>query len=89
LDREGHRIVEAVSQPLLNENGDPSGWQNGQIIVEEGVLPMPADTAPGEYQLQIGFYTQAPAVTEGELVFDLPERDARVQVTKPAKGGGL
>jgi len=49
LDREGHRIVEAVSQPLLNENGDPSGWQNGQIIVEEGVLPMPADTAPGEY----------------------------------------
>jgi 4-amino-4-deoxy-L-arabinose transferase-like glycosyltransferase len=80
LDGEGHRVVEAISQPLLNENGDPSGWRNGQIIVEEGMLIVPADTAPGEYQLQIGFYTQAPAVTEGELVFELPDDETQVQI---------
>jgi hypothetical protein len=49
------------------------------------VLRVPEDVAPGEYQLQIGFYTQAPAVTEGELVFDLPEHDARVCVTASAR----
>ncbi|MDW8070187.1 MAG: glycosyltransferase family 39 protein [Anaerolineae bacterium] len=85
LDVEGRRVVEALSQPLLNENGDPSTWRRGQIIVEEGVLTVPADTAPGEYRLQIGFYTQAPAVTEGELVFDLPELDAHVCVTAPVQ----
>ncbi len=87
LDAEGRRLVEAISQPLLNENGDPSSWRKGQIIVEEGVLNVPVDAAPGEYQLQIGFYTQAPAVTEGELVFELPEGDARVLVVAP--GGGM
>lgn len=80
----GDRVVEAISQPVLSENGDPSSWRKGQIIVEEGVLYVPADVAPGEYQLQIGFYTQAPAVTEGELVFDLPEQEARVRVTTTA-----
>ncbi|MGC8878518.1 MAG: ArnT family glycosyltransferase [Anaerolineae bacterium] len=89
LDEEGRRLVEAVSQPLPNENGDPSTWRKGQIIVEEGVLSVPADVAPGEYQLQIGFYTQAPAVAEGELVFDLPERDARVLVVAPGEVGRL
>jgi 4-amino-4-deoxy-L-arabinose transferase-like glycosyltransferase len=85
LDEKGRRLVEAISQPLLDENGDPATWRRGQIIVEEGVLRVPEDVAPGEYQLQIGFYTQAPAVTEGELVFDLPEHDARVRVTASAR----
>ena len=89
LDEEGHRLAEAVSQPLPNENGDPSTWRKGQIIVEEGELSVPADVAPGEYQLQIGFYTQAPVVTEGELVFDLPERDTRVLVVAPSEGDRL
>jgi 4-amino-4-deoxy-L-arabinose transferase-like glycosyltransferase len=85
LDEKGRRLLEAISQPLLHENGDPSTWRKGQIIVEEGMLSIPAHMTPGEYRLQIGFYTQAPAVTEGELVFDLPEPDARVWVTASAE----
>ncbi len=82
---DGHIWSEGISQPVLSENGDPATWRQGQIITEEGDLPVPHGTPPGEYRLQIGFYTQAPAVAEGELVFDLPPEDARVQVTPPTR----
>ncbi len=77
--------AEGVSQPLLGENGDPATWRQGQIITEEGELPVPPGTPPGEYQLQIGFYTQAPAVTEGELIFEVPPGDDLVEVTSSAQ----
>jgi hypothetical protein len=35
---------------------------------------------PGQYQLQTGFYTQAPAVTEGELLFTLPVTENLITV---------
>jgi hypothetical protein len=41
---------------------------------------LPAATPPGQYQLQIGFYTQAPAVTEGELLFTLPVTESLITV---------
>jgi 4-amino-4-deoxy-L-arabinose transferase-like glycosyltransferase len=72
--------AEGISQPALSQNGDPATWRQGQIITEIGELPVPPGTPPGEYRLQIGFYTQAPAVTEGELTFDLPPDEAWVQV---------
>jgi hypothetical protein len=72
--------AEGISQSALSENGDPATWRQGQIITEIGELPVPPGTPPGEYRLQIGFYTQAPAVTEGELIFDLPPDEAWVQV---------
>jgi 4-amino-4-deoxy-L-arabinose transferase-like glycosyltransferase len=77
--------AEGVSQPVLDENGDPATWRQGQIITEEGELPVPPGTPPGEYQLQIGFYTQAPAVTEGELIFDVPPDDDLVEVAASAQ----
>jgi 4-amino-4-deoxy-L-arabinose transferase-like glycosyltransferase len=77
--------AEGISQPALSENGDPTTWRQGQIITEIGELPVPPGTPPGEYRLQIGFYTQAPAVTEGELTFDLPPDEAWVQVASPAQ----
>jgi 4-amino-4-deoxy-L-arabinose transferase-like glycosyltransferase len=77
--------AEGVSRPALSENGDPATWRQGQIITEVGELHVPPGTPPGEYRLQIGFYTQAPAVTEGELIFDLPPDEAWVQVTPSAQ----
>ena len=82
LGPDGVIETEGVSHPVVNENGDPSTWQLGQIITEEGDIPVPMELAPGRYQLQIGFYTQAPAVTEGELLFGLPEGEDFVTVTK-------
>jgi hypothetical protein len=77
--------AEGISRPVLSENGDPATWRQGQIITEAGELTVPPGTPPGEYRLQIGFYTQAPAVTEGELIFDLPPDEAWVQVTPSAQ----
>jgi 4-amino-4-deoxy-L-arabinose transferase-like glycosyltransferase len=87
LDDQDLPVAEGISQPAIDENGDPTGWRDGQIIAETGSLSVPLDTPPGDYQLQIGFYTQAPAVTTGELIFELPENDAHVRVTTPQQGG--
>ena len=35
----------------------PYGWQRSDIIVQHIQLTVPADTPPGEYQLEIGLYT--------------------------------
>jgi hypothetical protein len=86
---DGRTWAEGASQPVLSENGDPVTWRQGQIITEEGELPVPPGTPPGEYRLQIGFYTQAPAVAEGELIFDLPPDDGWVEVTASAQPVGL
>jgi len=82
---DGRTWAEGTGEPLLSENGDPATWRQGQIITEGGELPVPPGTPPGDYRLQIGFYTQAPAVTEGELIFDLPPDESWVQVTSAAQ----
>jgi len=82
---DGRIWAEGASQPVLSENGDLATWRQGQIITEEGELAVPTGTPPGEYRLQIGFYTQAPAVTEGELLFDLPPDDDWVEVAPSAQ----
>lgn len=81
LGPDGGIWAESASEPVFDENGDPAAWREGQIITEAGELIVPPGTPPGEYRLQIGFYTRAPAVLEGELTFDLPPDEARVQVT--------
>jgi 4-amino-4-deoxy-L-arabinose transferase-like glycosyltransferase len=83
LDSDSRVVAEGASQPLLSETGDPATWRQGQIITEQGQLPVPPGVLPADYQLEIGFYTRAPAVPEGELIFDLPEGESRVRVTSP------
>jgi 4-amino-4-deoxy-L-arabinose transferase-like glycosyltransferase len=78
IGADGRTWAEGTSQPVLEENGDPAAWREGQIITEEGTLGVPPETPPGEYHLQIGFYTQAPAVTSGELAFDLQDNPTQV-----------
>jgi 4-amino-4-deoxy-L-arabinose transferase-like glycosyltransferase len=84
LGADGRVWAEGVSQPVLSEDGDPATWRQGQIITEQGQLDVPAGTPPGEYRLQIGFYTQAPAVTQGKLTFGLPPGEDRVEVLPAA-----
>jgi hypothetical protein len=84
IGADGHIWAEGTGQPVLEENGDPATWREGQIITEEGTLAVPPGTPPGEYRLQIGFYTQAPAVTSGELAFDLQSNPTRVTLLPAA-----
>ncbi len=86
VDSQGRRVAEGSNRPVAAENSPPEKWNEGEIIVERGALTVPPGTPPGQYQLQIGFYTQAPAVTEGQLRFTLPEAESSVTVgpTPPA-----
>jgi 4-amino-4-deoxy-L-arabinose transferase-like glycosyltransferase len=86
---DGYTWAEGLSTPVLSENGNPATWRQGQVITEMGELSVPTGTPPGEYQLQIGFYTQAPAVPEGELIFDLPSDETTVVVVTAAQTSEL
>jgi hypothetical protein len=33
-----------------------TAWDPGEIVVDEYVVPLPPDTPPGEYEIEIGFY---------------------------------
>lgn len=71
VDAENRVWAEGLSE-LVEGNNPPVGqWREGEILYERGTLFLPPSTPPGQYRLQIGFYTEAPAVTEGELLFDL------------------
>lgn len=50
----------------------------GQYLIEDAMLTIPADIAPGTYHLQPGFFT--PAVEGGELVFDLPPALTAIEI---------
>jgi len=80
VDRLGNVWAEGQSRPLAAKNPPFEQWRQGEIIVEQGTLALPPDIPPGQYRLQIGFYTNAPAVTSGELLFTLPPDDSLVQV---------
>ncbi len=80
VDAQGRPCAAGVSQPAATENPPLAQWRIGEIILERGALTLPADMPPGQYRLQIGFYTKAPAVTEGELRFILPSAESLVTV---------
>jgi 4-amino-4-deoxy-L-arabinose transferase-like glycosyltransferase len=80
VDGQERLWAEGQSQPLAAQNPSPEKWRQGEIIVEHGALTPPGDMPPGQYQLQIGFYTAAPAVTSGELLFTLPMTESLVTV---------
>lgn len=80
VDALGRTWAEGTSTPLPDRNPPPAQWREGEIIVEQGALTPPPGMPPGWYRLQIGFYTRAPAVTEGELLFTVPGDEALVRV---------
>jgi 4-amino-4-deoxy-L-arabinose transferase-like glycosyltransferase len=81
VDAQGRAWAEGLSQLVTAENPPIEQWREGEIIYEQGPLIPPVDIPPGQYRLEIGFYTRAPAVTEGELRFIVPEPEASIIVT--------
>ncbi|MFN8456229.1 MAG: glycosyltransferase family 39 protein [Anaerolineae bacterium] len=80
VDTQNRVVAEGQSRPVTGQNPPPEVWRQGEILVERGSLTVPPGTPPGQYRLQIGFYTNAPAVTEGELLFTLPETESLITV---------
>jgi hypothetical protein len=55
---------------LLNEQGEfaagrdllafpTAGWRNGDVWIQQNDVPLPADLKPGQYQIELGVYSQA------------------------------
>ncbi len=80
VDTQGRTWAENESTLLDSFNPPVENWREGEILFESGLLFIPPGTPPGVYELQVGFYTNAPAVTEGELLFELPPDEAMVTV---------
>lgn len=78
---DGRVWAETTTRPIT-EFADSNAWRPGQILEETGTLTVPPDTPPGNYTLDLGFYTSAPAVPDGELRFPTPNAplDAPLQV---------
>jgi hypothetical protein len=80
VDTQGRTWAEGQSRSVSAENPPPDQWREGEIIVERGSLTPPRTMPPGHYQLHIGFYTQAEAVKNGELLFTVPEPEALIPI---------
>jgi hypothetical protein len=78
VDGQERAWTEALSQPIGNPPAEQ--WREGEIIYETGALEIPSGMPPGQYQLQIGFYTNAPAVTSGELLFVIPPEESLITI---------
>ncbi|NKQ36517.1 MAG: hypothetical protein HF973_12975 [Chloroflexi bacterium] len=55
-------VLNGQGEPVAQSDQWPGGlpsdiWAEGQIIVDEHAIPLPADLPPGEYRLAVGLYT--------------------------------
>jgi hypothetical protein len=80
VDQQDRAWAEGQSRLAATENPPQEKWREGEILLERGAIIPPLDMPPGQYRLQIGFYTDAPAVASGELLFDLPPDEALVTI---------
>ncbi len=72
-------IVGADGQMLAQSDGEPAGWTRptpgwavGEVVLDERVMAIPANAAPGDYAIRVGLYTpEGPRLmtTAGEDAF--------------------
>ena len=70
----------ADQQMISQHDSDPvygstplTRWEPGELMADEHLLPLPADTPPGKYQLWVGMYD--PATGERVIRSDAPGQD--------------
>ncbi|MCB0213971.1 MAG: hypothetical protein KDJ52_31830, partial [Anaerolineae bacterium] len=80
VDSQDRAWAEGVSQTANAYNPSRADWVEGEIVYDRVQVTLPDDMPAGQYRLRIGFYTQAPAVAAGELLFDLPTDETLVNV---------
>ena len=54
-DAQNHVVAQHDAEPAGGE-APTNGWQAGEIIVDEHLVNVPAETPPGEYGLYVGLY---------------------------------
>lgn len=71
LDSEGNLVAQQDNWPVSGQ-WPPTCWQAGEAVVDPYILLLPADLAPGRYQLYTGLYDAA----TGERLHTADGRDA-------------
>ena len=56
-------VLNASGQVLAQSDGEPAawtrpttGWAVGEVVVDERVIALPGDVAPGDYEIRVGLY---------------------------------
>ncbi len=85
VDESGELIAQKDHAPGQNRDYPPTAWWPGDIIVDEHVIPMPPQLAPGIYRFRIGVYNWAtgerlPALAKGKPVGDFVLLDQAVRL---------
>jgi len=58
-DAHGHMVADPADGPPLGGDWPTSAWVPGKTVVDTRAIPLPAQLAPGMYDLQLGFYDPA------------------------------
>ena len=80
VDAQDRIWAEGVSQTSAIHNRTAEEWDEGEMVYDHVEVTLPDDMPAGQYRIRIGLYTQAPAVEDGELLFELPADEAMVHV---------
>jgi hypothetical protein len=56
-------LVSATGQVLAQSDGEPAawtrpttGWAADEVVLDERVIALPGDAAPGDYEIRLGLY---------------------------------
>lgn len=55
-DSQTGEVIAQADGPPLNGWYPTSWWEQGEVIVDDRVFPLPSDIQPGEYELELGWY---------------------------------
>ncbi|MBC7255776.1 MAG: hypothetical protein H5T66_06695, partial [Chloroflexi bacterium] len=59
LDAEGNLVTQSDHAPGAVAGYPPTYWRRGQVVVDEHIVPIPAQLASGSYAIEVGVYNWA------------------------------
>ncbi|HKP54875.1 MAG TPA: hypothetical protein VJ183_19745 [Chloroflexia bacterium] len=83
-DSKGERRAQADGSPA-NGGHPTTTWQNGDTVIDQHALKIPADLPPGQYNLAVGMY-HYPSLELVPLTQFAQLEDGAIQPTKPLDG---
>jgi hypothetical protein len=59
-----------------------TGWRENEVIVDEHLIAIPAETAPGSYRLWVGFYEPGSNIRLEPILDGVAQPDGRLLLTE-------
>ena len=78
-------LAGATGQVLAQSDGEPAGWSRpttgwatGEVVVDERIITLPGDAAPGDYEIRVGLYAVRDGALDGPRLLTSAGEDAVV-----------